>query len=80
MWTYKIENCFFRASEKARLSVLLENVLEPDIKVNENPEKNNLKSILRNKLQFYRSAGLNGIKVLMKAEKVQNSSSRCVRN
>ncbi|XP_043476945.1 putative box C/D snoRNA protein SPCC613.07 isoform X2 [Leptopilina heterotoma] len=65
-----------KASEKARLSVLLENVLEPDIKVNEDQEQNNLKSILRNKLQFYRSVGLNGIKVLMKAEKVQNSSSR----
>ncbi|XP_051159051.1 uncharacterized protein LOC127280208 isoform X2 [Leptopilina boulardi] len=65
-----------KASEKARLSVLIENILEPEIKANENPEICNLKSILRNKLQFYRSTGLNGIKVLMKAEKVQNSSSR----
>ncbi|XP_033228247.1 MATH and LRR domain-containing protein PFE0570w [Belonocnema kinseyi] len=65
-----------RASENARLSVLLENLVNPEMKSGEDPEVLSLKRLLRSKLQFYRSAGLNGIKVLLKSEKVYKSNSR----
>lgn len=39
-------------------------------------EEPNVREILQDKLQFYRSAELSGIKVLMKAEKVKKSGSR----
>lgn len=56
--------------------MLLENVLDPEMKSGEDPEVLSIKRILRAKLQFYRSAGLSGIKVLLKSEKVQKSNSR----
>ncbi|XP_017755625.1 PREDICTED: box C/D snoRNA protein 1 [Eufriesea mexicana] len=64
-----------RVLESTRLSLLLEEILDP-IKSVENKsdiEELNLRMCLNEKLQFYQAAGLSGVKVLLKAEKVVKS-------
>ncbi|KAK0082182.1 hypothetical protein PV325_010922 [Microctonus aethiopoides] len=64
-----------RALQSERLSSLVENILEP-LKSTSEPEDDDVQSkeILHNKLQFYRAAGLTGIKVLLKAEQIKKSN------
>lgn len=64
-----------RALESTRLSMLIEEILDPTKSVeNKNDiEELNLRKLLNARLQFYQAAGLSGIKVLLKAEKVVKS-------
>ncbi|XP_012269747.2 box C/D snoRNA protein 1 [Athalia rosae] len=68
-----------RVLESERLSTLLERVLDPlaekDVS-NDTIEVMNLKIMHRDRLQYYRAAGLNNIKILLKAEKVKKCDSR----
>ncbi|OAD62468.1 Box C/D snoRNA protein 1, partial [Eufriesea mexicana] len=69
-----------RVLESTRLSLLLEEILDP-IKSVENKsdiEELNLRMCLNEKLQFYQAAGLSGVKVLLKAEKVVKSDLKYV--
>lgn len=60
-----------------RLSTLIEQILDPISSTDETDiEKLNVKLALADKLQFYRAAGLNNIKVFLKAEKIKKASSR----
>ena len=61
-----------------RLSDVFESVLDPTNCTEEktNDELENTREIVRQRLQYYRSAELTGIKVLLKAENVMKSSSR----
>ncbi|KAH0564580.1 box C/D snoRNA protein 1 [Cotesia glomerata] len=61
--------------ETTRLSELVENVLDP-LNSSEKDDDEANKRILSDKLQFYRGAGLSGLEILLKAEKVEKSSSR----
>lgn len=55
----------------------MEQILDPISSTNETDiEKLNAKLALADKLQFYRAAGLNNIKVFLKAEKIKKASSR----
>ncbi|KAG9433393.1 box C/D snoRNA protein 1 [Apis mellifera carnica] len=65
-----------RALESIRLSSLLEEILYPmkSVKNKSDIEELNLRISLNEKLQFYQAAGLYGIKVLLKAEKVVKSN------
>ncbi|KAM0731063.1 Box C/D snoRNA protein 1 [Formica fusca] len=64
-----------RTSDNARLSTLVEQVLDPISSENETDiEKLNVKLALADKLQFYRAAGLTSIKVLLKAEKIKKAN------
>ena len=66
-----------RTLDNARLSTLVEQVLDPISSGNETDiEKLNAKLALADKLQFYRAAGLTSIKVLLKAEKVKKANSK----
>ncbi|KAL2726820.1 box C/D snoRNA protein 1 [Vespula squamosa] len=67
-----------RALETVRLSILLEEILYPLNAMEEKSdiEKLNLKLSLNDKLQFYQAADLNGLKVLLKAEKITKSDIR----
>lgn len=66
---------FYRTSDNARLSTLVEQVLDPISLENETDiEKLNVKLALADKLQFYRAAGLTSIKVLLKAEKIKKAN------
>ncbi|XP_033301048.1 box C/D snoRNA protein 1 [Bombus bifarius] len=64
-----------RALESTRLSLLIEEILDPTKSVeNKNDiEELNLRIRLNERLQFYQAAGLSGIKILLKAEKVVKS-------
>lgn len=55
--------------------MLIEEILDPTKSVeNKNDiEELNLRKLLNARLQFYQAAGLSGIKVLLKAEKVVKS-------
>ncbi|XP_015599181.1 box C/D snoRNA protein 1 [Cephus cinctus] len=68
-----------RLLESERLSNLVEKVIDP-IETSKDKkldiEELNVKMILSDRLQFYRAAGLPGIKVLLKAEMVQKSDTR----
>ncbi|CAK9821788.1 Box C/D snoRNA protein 1 [Anthophora retusa] len=64
-----------KALESTRLSSLIEEILDP-VKSLENKndiEELNLRMCLNDRLQFYQAAGLPGVKVLLKAEKVAKS-------
>ncbi|XP_011506184.1 PREDICTED: box C/D snoRNA protein 1 [Ceratosolen solmsi marchali] len=61
--------------DNKRLSVVLEEILNFDIRLNDNEQHNNL-SVLYKKLIFYRACGITGLKALLKAEKVQKSDTR----
>lgn len=66
-----------RALDSTRLSTLVEQILDPVSSVEESDiEKLNATLLLAEKLQFCRAAGLNGIKVLLKAEKIKKAGSR----
>lgn len=68
---------YYRTLDNARLSTLVEQVLDPISSGNETDiEKLNVKLALADKLQFYRAAGLTSIKVLLKAEKVKKANSK----
>lgn len=55
----------------------MEQVLDPVSSIDETDiEKLNARLALADKLQFYRAAGSNGIKVLLKAEKIKKANSR----
>lgn len=74
---YYNEYCnYYRALESTRLSSLLEEILYPikSVKNKSDIEELNLRISLNEKLQFYQAAGLYGIKVLLKAEKVVKSN------
>ncbi|XP_074112599.1 box C/D snoRNA protein 1 [Cotesia typhae] len=62
--------------ETTRLSELVENVLDLLNSPSEKDDDEVNKQILSDKLQFYRGAGLSGLEILLKAEKVEKSSSR----
>ncbi|XP_015126846.1 box C/D snoRNA protein 1 isoform X2 [Diachasma alloeum] len=66
-----------RALETSRLSDLLDNILDPLMNSN-NVTADDMKEreLVADKLQFYCSSGLSGIKVFLKAEKVKKSDSR----
>ncbi|XP_076183344.1 box C/D snoRNA protein 1 isoform X2 [Ptiloglossa arizonensis] len=67
-----------KALDTTRLSALTEEILDP-IKSLENKsdiEQLNLRMYLNDKLQFYQAAGLSGIKILLKAEKIIKSNSK----
>ncbi|CAK9810384.1 Box C/D snoRNA protein 1 [Anthophora plagiata] len=64
-----------KALESTRLSSLIEEILDP-VKSLENKndiEELNLRMSLNDRLQFYQAAGLPGVKVLLKAEKIAKS-------
>ncbi|CAK9812859.1 Box C/D snoRNA protein 1 [Anthophora quadrimaculata] len=64
-----------KALETTRLSALMEEILDP-VKSLENKndiEELNLRMCLNDRLQFYQAAGLPGVKVLLKAEKIAKS-------
>ncbi|XP_050456431.1 box C/D snoRNA protein 1 [Cataglyphis hispanica] len=64
-----------RTSDNARLSTLVEQVLDPiSLETETDIEKLNVKLALADKLQFYRAAGLTSIKVLLKAEKIKKAN------
>ena len=67
-----------RALESTRLSLLIEEILDPTKSVGNKSdiEELNLRIRLNERLQFYQAAGLSGIKVLLKAEKVVKSDLR----
>ncbi|XP_054007395.1 box C/D snoRNA protein 1 [Hylaeus anthracinus] len=67
-----------RALDTTRLSILIEEILDPmkSLRNSNDIEDLNLKMCLNNRLQFYQAAGLSGIKVLLKAEKIRRSESR----
>lgn len=68
----------YRALDSTRLSTLIEEILDP-VKSLENKndiEELNLKMRLNERLQFYQAAGLSGIKILLKAEKIAKSDLR----
>ncbi|XP_063972611.1 box C/D snoRNA protein 1 [Diachasmimorpha longicaudata] len=65
-----------RALESVRLSELLENILDPLNCKNPPTDDPKAKELLADKLQFYSSSSLSGIKVFLKAEKVKKSDSR----
>ncbi|XP_076755952.1 box C/D snoRNA protein 1 [Xylocopa sonorina] len=64
-----------RALESTRLAVLVEEILDPvkSLANKTDIEELNLRMCLNDRLQFYQAAGLPGIKVLLKAEKVVKS-------
>ncbi|XP_029052037.2 box C/D snoRNA protein 1 [Osmia bicornis bicornis] len=67
-----------RALDSTRLSTLIEEILDP-VKSLENKndiEELNLKMRLNERLQYYQAAGLSGIKILLKAEKIAKSDLR----
>lgn len=67
----------YRALDNITLATLLEQVLNPvSLEGETNIEELNIRSILASRLQFYRAAGLSGIKVLLKAEKIKKASFR----
>lgn len=74
----KIIFIIIRALETVRLSTLLEQVLYPLNAMEEKSdiENLNLRLSLNDKLQFYQAADLNGLKVLLKAEKITKSDIR----
>ncbi|XP_011302402.1 box C/D snoRNA protein 1 [Fopius arisanus] len=65
-----------RALETSRISDLLDNILDPLICNEASADDMTQRKVLADKLQFYRSSGLSGIKALLKAEKVKKSDSR----
>ncbi|XP_012543510.1 box C/D snoRNA protein 1 isoform X2 [Monomorium pharaonis] len=61
--------------DNVRLSTLVEQVLDPVSTIDKiDIEKLNDNLVLADKLQFYRAAGLSGIKVLLKAEKIKRAN------
>ncbi|XP_003699904.3 box C/D snoRNA protein 1 [Megachile rotundata] len=64
-----------RALETTRLSILIEEILNPinSLKDKNDVEELNLKMRLNDRLQYYQAAGLTGIKVLLKAERIIKS-------
>lgn len=78
MIDYLNANIFFRALDTTRLSELIENVLDPlnGHTDTDDCDESATKQILSDKLQFYRAAGLSGIEILLKAEKIKKSNSR----
>ncbi|EFN81051.1 box C/D snoRNA protein 1 [Harpegnathos saltator] len=73
-WTMK------KVLDTTRISTLIDEILDPTVSLADNVDITELNvklsKNLSDKLQFYKSAGLNNIKVLLKAEKVKNSSCR----
>lgn len=70
---------YYRALETTRLATIVDQILNPvpSLKDKVDIELNiKLAKSLADKLQFYKAAGLNNIKVLLKAEKVKKSSCR----
>ncbi|XP_076233380.1 box C/D snoRNA protein 1 [Calliopsis andreniformis] len=67
-----------RALETTRLSILIEEILNPiqSIKDKNDIEELNLRMSLNERLRYYQAASLSGIKVLLKAEKVTKSNSK----
>lgn len=57
------------------MSCVLEEILNPEPLDLKNEESNML-SVLQNKLKYYQACGLPGLKILLKAEKVNKSDSR----
>ncbi|KOC65985.1 Box C/D snoRNA protein 1 [Habropoda laboriosa] len=64
-----------RSLESTRLSLLIEEILDPvkSLENKNNIEELNLRMSLNDRLQFYQAAGLSGVKVLLKAEKIAKS-------
>lgn len=67
-----------RALESRRLSSLVEAVINPihSLEDKTNIEEINVRMNLNERLQFYRASGISGLKVLLKAEKIENSKSK----
>ncbi|XP_057325794.1 box C/D snoRNA protein 1 [Microplitis mediator] len=67
-----------KALDTTRLSELIENVLDPlnTPADTEDCDESATRQILSDKLQFYRAAGLSGVEILLKAEKIKKSNSR----
>lgn len=58
------------------MSTVLEEILNPESVNLKNEELSSKLSLLQNKLKFYQACGLPGLKILLKAEKVNKSDSR----
>ncbi|XP_012219228.1 box C/D snoRNA protein 1 [Linepithema humile] len=66
-----------KALDNITLATLLDQVLNPvSLEEDTNIAELNARLVLANKLQFYRAAGVNGIKVLLKAEKIKKANFR----
>ncbi|KAG7208274.1 hypothetical protein KM043_014517 [Ampulex compressa] len=67
-----------RALESTRLSTLIEQILDPNAMLEDKigVDNQNLKLTLNDRLQFYQAAGLCGLKILLKAERVSKSNCR----
>ncbi|XP_014210716.1 box C/D snoRNA protein 1 [Copidosoma floridanum] len=65
-----------KALETTRLSELLEDIFYSDFNKKSDDDESMKLSVLQDKLKFYRSCGVSGLKVLLKAEKVEKSDSR----
>lgn len=58
------------------MSNVLEEILNPVPADSKDEELSSKLTLLQNKLKFYQACGLSGLKILLKAEKVNRSDSR----